>query len=755
MEAERIFVPPDFYCPISGELMIMPVSDPEGNSYEKSQITEWLKINKTSPITRSYLDTSLLKENIPLRKSIESIRDKLQEDQLRIDSQISESQMKPYVNSLDGIGLNTYYLDNKLFVNIDMPDIDVRPPIDIVLCIDVSYSMYEEATLKGDKNENISHGFSILSLTVTAAKTILQSLNEHDNLSIVTYSSEALTLINNLPCTPENKVLIEGELDSLKPISNTNMWAGIIQSLDILRTSSVPNKLKGILLLTDGIPNVEPPRGHEYMLRKYFTDHNFKCMISCYGFGYNLNSELLLNISRISGGDGYSFIPDASILGSTFINGISNLFTTAVYNPILNIILTKDVKLDRQRSSIEISIDSLKYGQSKNLVFDVDTSRSTSQSLSYLNNFAKVTLSFNSKMIETQENLHPMGDYFREQRYRHDAVSLINHCIDLKKYNDNSFRDKLNHFVEQLKSESNNEFIENLLYDFNGQIKEALNMTTEGEREDWFTRWGIHYLRSLQEAYNHEICNNFKDKAISNFGGTLFNTLRDEISSIFDALPPPKRDIRQAPTYGIGGGAMQSCAQSSRMSPPRTMEVYNTQSGGCCAEGCRILMEDGTHKNVEDIQKNDTVVTYHFDNNEMYVSVGRIECVVKTKCNMNSENMVTLGSLVITPYHPIINLLENEYEWSFPISKEEPRKVYCNYMYTFVLDNRCPVVVEQRIFATYGHNLQSEVIQHDYFGTEDVIQDLQKFNTYQDGYVELTKNMFQRDNENKVFKIEI
>ena len=151
MEAERIFVPPDFYCPISGELMVDPVSDPEGNSYEKSQITDWLKINKTSPITRSYLDMSLLKINIPLRKSIESIRNKLQEDQLRIDSQISQLEMKPYIESLDSIELNTYYLENKLFVNIDMPDIDVRPPIDIVLCIDVSYSMYDEATLKAIK----------------------------------------------------------------------------------------------------------------------------------------------------------------------------------------------------------------------------------------------------------------------------------------------------------------------------------------------------------------------------------------------------------------------------------------------------------------------------------------------------------------------------------------------------------------------------------------------------------------------------
>ena len=36
----------------------------------------------------------------------------------------------------------------------------------------------------------------------------------------------------------------------------------------------------------------------------------------------------------------------------------------------------------------------------------------------------------------------------------------------------------------------------------------------------------------------------------------------------------------------------------------------------------------------------------------------------------------------------------------------------------------------------------------------NVIEDLKKFDTYQDGYVELTKDMFQRNNTNNVFKIE-
>ena len=263
---EVTFVPKEFYCPISGELMKNPVSDKEGHSYEEEQILLWLERSKTSPMTRSYMDESYLSNNDSLKRSIEEIKDKLNSDQLRIDSQLSEESMKIFTHQLDQLKLNSYYVDDKLFVNIQVPDISVRPPVDIVLCIDISASMEAEATLKGDKNETISHGFSVLSLTISAAKTILHSLNDHDHISIVTYSGEANTLFENTPCTAENQRMIEDGLDTLKPTYNTNMWSGILRSLDILRLTSPPKRVKGILLLTDGIPNVIPPRGHEYML---------------------------------------------------------------------------------------------------------------------------------------------------------------------------------------------------------------------------------------------------------------------------------------------------------------------------------------------------------------------------------------------------------------------------------------------------------------------------------------------------------
>ena len=173
-----IFVPDDFYCPITGDLMKNPVSEPKGFTYERSAILRWLSTNPTSPMARSPLREQDLQTNHSMRKSIESIRGKLSEDQLRTRSRITQEEMKSFTEPLQDIEVNTYMKDNQLLVSIHPPNVDVRAPVDLVLCIDVSGSMGSEATLKGDDGSQVRHGISILTLTVSAAKTILQSLNE-------------------------------------------------------------------------------------------------------------------------------------------------------------------------------------------------------------------------------------------------------------------------------------------------------------------------------------------------------------------------------------------------------------------------------------------------------------------------------------------------------------------------------------------------------------------------------------------------
>ena len=48
--------------------------DPEGNTYERTAIQGWLKKSKSSPITRSYLESSMLKQNRALKDATESFR---------------------------------------------------------------------------------------------------------------------------------------------------------------------------------------------------------------------------------------------------------------------------------------------------------------------------------------------------------------------------------------------------------------------------------------------------------------------------------------------------------------------------------------------------------------------------------------------------------------------------------------------------------------------------------------------------------
>ena len=744
---QNIFIPPDFYCPITGDIMVDPVTDNGGHTYERDSIVRWLQTKKESPITREYLDESHLTDNVAMKRSIESIRGKLKSDQLKIDSKIADVQLQPYTEKLDEITLDQYYNDGKLMVSIRTPFIEKRPPIDIVLCIDVSYSMYDEATLKGNNNERVSHGISVLSLTVSAAKTILHSLDDDDNISIVTYSSEARTIVRYQPCTAENKALVAGELDALKPVSNTNMWAGMIESLDILRETSPQNKNKGILLLTDGVPNVEPPRGHETMLQRYFDSNDFRCMISCYGFGYNLNSELLLNISNISGGDGYSFIPDASILGSVFINGISNLLLTCATNCTLKINLSSGAVSPDGSLAQEVHIDSLKYGKTKNFVFDVDVSGIDE---SKLRTFANLTLTLpNDKNIQCHQNTNN-NNMMQQQLFRLEAIDTINQCISLKKYNNETFKTVVNTFNQKLhdyNSVAKDQYIQNIIDDFSGQVKEALNMTSIGQRQDWFSGWGIHYLRSIQEAYKNEMCNNFKDKGILNFKSRLFDSLCDSISTIFEAIPPPKPDIVK-PTYtrqtrGIKG----STPETTTSAPLRSMSVYNNAGGGCCIGSSGVLMANKTTKEIQHIKKGDKIITCDPNNlNEQVVS--EVECLVFTKSPDYKELLSTIenktSSLSVTPYHPILNYDEDR--WIHPCTLAPPLTRRCEGVYTLVVNNRWPVIVQGFVYATLGHNIEGPVIGHPFFGTNKVISDLKQFNTFPEGFVELKKeNYIRRD----------
>jgi len=66
--------PEYFTCPITGELMLDPVIDKDGHSYERSAIEQWLQRSERSPMTRSRLALTDLSPNRALKAGIEAFK---------------------------------------------------------------------------------------------------------------------------------------------------------------------------------------------------------------------------------------------------------------------------------------------------------------------------------------------------------------------------------------------------------------------------------------------------------------------------------------------------------------------------------------------------------------------------------------------------------------------------------------------------------------------------------------------------------
>ena len=47
-------VPKAYICPISGDIMKDPVVDPEGNTYERKEIEEWLTLLKPHQLQEQF-----------------------------------------------------------------------------------------------------------------------------------------------------------------------------------------------------------------------------------------------------------------------------------------------------------------------------------------------------------------------------------------------------------------------------------------------------------------------------------------------------------------------------------------------------------------------------------------------------------------------------------------------------------------------------------------------------------------------------
>jgi Mg-chelatase subunit ChlD len=301
-----------FYCPITEEVMVDPVVDPEGNSYERAAIVEWLRQKGNSPITRTPLRVDQLIPNRSLRNAIEEELALGGIQNARLSAALSESKDQSNdgasgakdskddepLEPLDPVRLTVTSVDSSsisggkevvnVMTSVIPPDCTRRAPADIVCVVDVSGSMGGSANLPGASE---SSQLSLLDIVKHALKTIINTLKPNDRFALVSYSDVATVVLNLTPLSAAGKSRALSLVSGLQPDGLTNLWDGLLKGMDVLASSQTGGNAEVrnccVMLLTDGVPNVEPPRGHLPMMRKYKDSHGgrYPGTISTFGFG--------------------------------------------------------------------------------------------------------------------------------------------------------------------------------------------------------------------------------------------------------------------------------------------------------------------------------------------------------------------------------------------------------------------------------------------------------------------------------------
>lgn len=295
-------------CPITQQIMTDPVTDRDGNTYEKSAIMQWLNMHNTSPITRRYMTSDELVPNRIVRDLLEAATG--QEASL-------QTNMMAY------------------------PITRTAENITGLIVLDASGSMSTLCDTPGE-----STGMTRIDLTKYSARIIIESLKPGDCMGIITFNDKAHELASMRQINSDHdKTQLISALDRYTASGSTNIYDAVITAITTLANAIQPGEPASIFLLTDGEPTINPPdirnqgitkstidaimRGIHHSQRITDTvsvsDILQNVTINTFGYGYNLLPDLMVDITQLGNAKQgiFGFVPDATMLGTVLINAMS------------------------------------------------------------------------------------------------------------------------------------------------------------------------------------------------------------------------------------------------------------------------------------------------------------------------------------------------------------------------------------------------------------------------------------------------
>ena len=168
----------NIFCSISLEVMKDPVIDPDGNTYDRCNIVEWININNKSPITRNALSILQLRSNKILKSFISLIENTLLTKgisdpfaHIKIMCNFEESKKQDNNSDMDILEHDNTELKIDCFnenseytahITLIPPTIEYIANLNIIAIVDISGSMKNETSITNSEGLGVSNGLSIL-----------------------------------------------------------------------------------------------------------------------------------------------------------------------------------------------------------------------------------------------------------------------------------------------------------------------------------------------------------------------------------------------------------------------------------------------------------------------------------------------------------------------------------------------------------------------------------------------------------------
>lgn len=665
--------PPEFECPITLALMNDPVIGDDGQTYERSAIEHWLSDARNSgrsPITRSPMNISSLRTNFALKSQIERF--------------ISQNTIAPSVSVIPEpfvdcpLTLDASFTQNYVSVRVSPPEEGERQPALVFVLLDISGSTYENS---GADLEAGAADYTILDLCKHTVRTLGGILSSKDMLCLITYSSTAKVVLKPTVMDKAGRDRLDAILKPIKPEGNTNIWAALELMDRIASAPEYSNSNIAAALLTDGVSNMNPGRGVLEMFRLYGKPSLYN--LSTFGFGYNIDSTLLIGLANMSGG-AFAFCPDFSMVATVFINWAATTLASAAK--------PKTIKVAFADGSIaSINTGTIQFGQPRTFTIPL---RSTVTSITMDD---KRIVPVKVEAIDLNEMA------------RFELISSLKNLMDA-----NGSLTPIAGLYDKYKGTS----AEHLMSEIKpgGQVVIGTQATIANGQSYW-TRWGRHYIPAYLRAHELQQRMNFKDAALQHYGSKNFEaiqTIGDHVFGTVDPFDPSgtKKDMRHAhpgtAPYARSTSPLPTTHGLMR-SVGSPMMSLTQPLGGCWAPGSLIKMADGPRKPIEDLRRGDRVWTI--------AGSATVEYAIEIGTKQPKQPMVLLGDLLITPWHPVLNKMT----WVYPADLGQIADYEVPKVYNLLLSHGHIVDVGGVLTVSLGHGFKGNVIEHPFFGNRDLI----------------------------------